>query len=167
MDGGDEAPVEDAVIHREWITPDNINQLFAKHNVPKAFDLLSIDLDGNDYWVLQALDYQPRVIVAEYNGNLPPDQRLTIKEDPEHVWDGGDYYGASLLALADLLAERGYLLVYCNGAGVNAFFVHRDFVGNLEPRPVADVYRRANYWYRGGRQFPDLGRTMVNLDSTS
>jgi hypothetical protein len=162
MDGMAEPAAEDAVIHAEWISAQNINDLFAKHGVPEEFDLLSIDIDGNDFWVLDAIRHRPRVIVAEYNANLAAHQRLTIRYDPEHRWDGSDYYGVSLLALTELAETKGYRLLYCTQAGVNAFFVHESLVGDLPAVPVAEIYRAPNYFYRGCRQFPDLSRSMID-----
>ena len=162
MDGMADAAAEDAVIHREWISAENINGLFAKHGVPDEFDLLSVDLDGNDYWVLEELRHRPRVIVAEYNANLPVDEWLTIPYDAEHAWDGSDFYGASLPALTGLLREKGYRLVYCNQAGVNAFFVAMELVGDLPDPDLRVLYRPPNYFYRGVRHPPDLSRRMVD-----
>ena len=122
----------EVTIHAEWIDADNIDELFAKHGVPDEPDLVSIDLDGNDYWVWRALTYRPRVLVAEYNANISPDESLVMPYDPAHRWNGTDYYGASLRALRDLGVEKGYELVYCNRAGVNAFFVRADLVPDFE-----------------------------------
>jgi hypothetical protein len=163
MDGVCKPAAEDALIHAEWITAENINALFAKHAVPAQPDLVSIDIDGNDYWVLEALQSRPRVLVAEYNGNLAVDAALSIPYDPEHRWDGSDYYGASLLALTQLAAHKGYQLVYCNAAGVNAFFVREDLLDMDDVRPLAELYRPANYWYRGQRSLPDLARDWQEL----
>ncbi|MCB9868248.1 MAG: methyltransferase domain-containing protein [Planctomycetes bacterium] len=161
MDGMAEPAAQDAVIHREWIDADNIDALLCRHGVPREFDLLSIDLDGNDYWVWQAIRHRPRVVVIEYNANLAVDQSLTIPYDPAHRWDGSDFYGASLRALAELGTSLGYRLVYCSQSGVNAFFVAEELVGALPRQRVEDIYRPPNYWYRGARQLPDLGRCMV------
>ncbi len=161
MDGMATPATDEAVIHKEWITADNIDELFRKHGVPDEPDLVSIDLDGNDYWVWQKLSSRPRVVVAEYNANLAVDQALTIPHDPEHQWDGSDYYGASLRALESLGRAKGYRLVYCNAAGVNAFFVREDCLPDgFEPPTIGDVYRAPNFWYRGYRQLPNLARRM-------
>ena len=163
MDGAENPGAADVVIHRHWITPENINALLDEHDVPAEPDLMSIDLDGNDYWVWRAIDRRPRVIVAEYNGNLAADVALTIACDPEHCWDGTDYYGASLLALVGLAREKGYTLVYCSQSGVNAFFVRDDLIADEPAVDTAAIYRPANYWYRGGRSLPDLSRVMVEI----
>ena len=146
MDGGYDDPSIN--LHREFITAENINDLFAKHGVPDEFDLLSIDLDGNDYWVWQRIDsrYRPRVVVAEYNANAGPDSRLTIPYDPEFRWSGTDYYGASLAALNSVAAEKGYLLVGCESLGVNAFFVRADVAtGRISAKTTREAYRPPRY----------------------
>lgn len=158
MDGEVAPGADDVVIERAWITAENIEALFDQHGVPAEPDLLSIDVDGNDYWVLRAIQRRPRVLIAEYNANLGGDDALTIPYDPQHRWDGSDYYGASLFALVKAAREKGYTLVYCTQAGVNAVFVRDDLLGGERPQPIEAIYRPANYWYRGGRQIPDLVR---------
>ena len=93
----------------------------------RELDLLSIDLDGNDYYLLEAIKcVTPRVIVAEYNAKWPADVAWTIEYNEAHTWDGTDYFGASLKAFETLLGLRGYKLVGCNLSGTNAFFVRED-----------------------------------------
>ena len=123
MDGMEQPGPTD--VRREFITAENIDELFARHGVPDDFDLLSIDIDSNDYWVLAALDarYRPRVLTMEYNASLGPTARKTIAYDPTHVWDVSSYFGASLAALHSVAAGRGYELVGCDSTGVNAFWV--------------------------------------------
>lgn len=107
------------------ITAENINALFEKHKVPKSFDLLSIDIDGNDFWVWKALDenrFQPRVVMIEFNCNFPFYVSRTIAYNPEHKFDRTKYYGASLGALRKLGAFKNYSLIYHTGY-LNAFFV--------------------------------------------
>ncbi|MCB9884494.1 MAG: class I SAM-dependent methyltransferase [Planctomycetes bacterium] len=163
MDGEVAPGAEDAVIEKAWITAENIEALFDQHGVPAEPDLLSIDVDGNDYWVLQAIRRRPRVLIAEYNANLGVEPALTIPYDPQHRWDGSDYYGASLRALAQAAKAKGYTLVYCTQAGVNAIFVRDDLLGAEPAPPLEAIYRPANYWYRGGRQFPDLVRPWQSV----
>jgi hypothetical protein len=163
MDGVAAPAADDAVIHAAWITAANINPLLDQHGVPAEPDLLSIDVDGNDYWIWRAITRRPRVVVAEYNANLPADRALTMPYDPQHRWDGSDFYGASLLALAQLGRTKGYTLVYCTQAGVNAFFVRDDLLPGIEPVAPQLLYRAPNYWYRGARSRPDLTRAMQSV----
>ena len=92
-------------------------------------DLLSVDVDGNDFHLLKSIkSIQPRVIVVEYNAKKGRSLDWVMAYNPEHVWDGTDYYGASLKAFESLLTHRGYSLVGCSISGVNAFFVRSDLV---------------------------------------
>lgn len=124
-------------IKNEFVTKENINQLFQKYQVPREFDLLSIDIDGNDYWVWKELNYNPRVVVIEYNGYQSLTKNKVIKYNPNFLWANDDYKGASLLALIKLAEEKNYALVGCTENGVNAFFVRKDLLQNhfkkLEP----------------------------------
>lgn len=122
----------------ERISPLNINRLFEKYGVPLEFDLLSIDLDGQDFWVWALLDYFPRVVIIEYNPALVIDQSVSIPFDVSHQWDGTQYYGASLLALNKLGISKGYTLLYANA--VNAFFVRNDQIANPEDFKYEDIY---------------------------
>lgn len=135
-------------LYREFVTAENINPLFAKYNVPAEFDLLSIDIDGNDLWVWNSIDarWRPRVLVIEYNSNVGPDASLTIPYDQEFCWDGTTYYGASLRALCALAELRGYALIACDSRGINAFFVRADLVAALgEPAQAERAYRPPSY----------------------
>jgi len=115
-------------IHNAFITAENIEQIFAKHAIPESFDLLSVDIDGNDYWVWKAIQkYKPRVVVIEYNALFPSDQRWVMKYNPNHRWDGSSYFGASLKSLELLAKEKGYILVGCDFTGTNAYFVVDDY----------------------------------------
>ena len=132
---------------------DNINALLAASSVVAAgeLDLLSIDIDGNDYHVLKAVEMRPRVLVIEYNGKYPPPMDLVPDYDPTHRWDNSDYAGSSLQALANLAARRGYRLVGTNIAGVNAFFVRSDLAGDrFADEDVAALYNPARYWLTPG-----------------
>lgn len=153
-------------VKREHVTAENIQALFAKYGVPKRFDLLSIDIDGNDYWVWQAIvDYLPRVVVIEYNANIPPTQSLTIPYEPAFVWDAAtDYFGASLLALQRLGHRKGYVLVGCDSSGTNAFFIHQSAAkGHVVPQPAEHAYRPPACW--NGQGHPrETRRIMIPVE---
>ena len=123
-------------VKNSFITAENIESLFALLAIPKEPDFLSIDIDGNDYWVWRAISkYQPRVVVIEYNGLFPPDLKWVMKYNPQNKWNRTSYYGASLKSLELLGREKGYKLVGCNFAGENAFFVREDLVGDKFHEP--------------------------------
>jgi hypothetical protein len=150
------------------VTPANVQQLFAAAGVPREPALLSIDIDGSDYWVWEAIaDYVPRVLVIEYNSALDPRRRLVQPADLKDGWDGTEYFGASLGAMRALGERKGYRLVHTELSGVNAFFVREDLAEGRFP-PVDDVPLRGapNYFQYGQRHAPDLdGRSYLDLDS--
>jgi hypothetical protein len=116
-------------VRQEFITPLNVNSLLRKYEVPENVDLVSIDIDGQDYWIWMALDYRPAVVVIEYNSNFPTlAQSVTVPFDLKFRWDYTKYHGASLGALVTLARDKGYRLVHANG--VNAFFVRTNILAN-------------------------------------
>lgn len=136
------------IIKKEFINAGNINSLFKKYKVPKEFDLLSIDIDSNDYWVWKAIDaYSPRVVIMEYNSTIPPTESKTIKYDPHALWDHTNYFGASLLALQKLGASKGYTLIACDNMGINAFFVRNDLLNDHFEikKNITEIYRPPKY----------------------
>lgn len=128
------------------VTAENIQDLFQKYNVPKNFDLLSIDIDFNDYWVWKSIiDYSPRVVVIEYNASIPPNESKVVPYYPEAKLDGTNYFGASLLALRNLGLSKGYTLVGCDNNGVNAFFCKSELVRGFELKDIKELYRPPKY----------------------
>jgi hypothetical protein len=118
------------VVHA-FVTSENINALIGGAGLTGEIDLLSIDVDGNDYWIWRAIDVvRPRVVVVEYNASLPADRPLVIRYDPQFVRASTEpesfYHGASLAAFAELGRRKGYSLVCCDSSGVNAYFVRDD-----------------------------------------
>jgi len=125
-----------------FIDRDNINGLIASAAISGDIGLLSVDIDGNDYWVLDEIDVvSPRILVVEYNSNFGPEAAVTVPYDP--VFERGRahwshlYWGASLAALNALATRKGYALVGGNSAGNNAFWVREDVLGDL-PRMTLD-----------------------------
>lgn len=116
-----------------WITRDNINDLIRAQGFEGEIDLFSLDIDGMDFWVWQALEVvRPRVMVVEYLQTWGPDQALAVPYRDDFFYKdtpyGFDYTGASLAAYTKLGKEKGYRLVGCNRYQYNAFFV-RDGIG--------------------------------------
>jgi hypothetical protein len=121
-----------------FITPNNINTLLETHHMTGDIGLLSIDIDGNDYWVWQAITVaQPIIVIAEYNARFGPFDAVTIPYQEDFTRSAAHYsmiyYGASLKALCDLAETKGYDLVGCNSAGNNAFFVRKDYRPDILP----------------------------------
>ena len=117
---------------KAFITKENINSLFSDADFTGEIDLLSIDIDGNDLYVWEAINVvNPRVVITEYNGKFPPDLEWTQAYNPTHIWDGTDWHGASLKAFEKLGQKKGYRLVGTDLRGCNAFFVRNDLVSDL------------------------------------
>jgi hypothetical protein len=151
------------------VRPDNIEQLFAEASVPTEPDVLSIDVDGNDYWIWQALTtYSPRIVVIEYNAQWPLHGRWVQPYDPDRAWQGTDNYGASLGALHSLGMEKGYRLVHTELTGVNAFFVRADLEAVL-PAPEVVPLRSPNYFLSGTGHsaHPEPAPRIIDLDATT
>ena len=139
-------------IVNQYVDVANINEIFKEHLGSHECDLLSIDIDYNDYWVWQALTTsRPRVVVVEYNARWAPPAEITVAYDTQKSWAGNCHFGASLGALNRLAGEKGYSLVGCSLSGVNAFFVRNDVLGDhfLNPSVLADHYEPARYFLVG------------------
>jgi hypothetical protein len=144
MDGANNPP---STIRKEYITAENINALFKKYHVPKEFDLLSLDIDYNTYWIWKAIQgYSPRAIIIEYNSFIPVNESKAVRYHPNATWDGTQYYGASLLALTKLGNTKGYTLIGCDKKGINAFFVRTDLAKkHFKISPIEELYRPYDY----------------------
>ncbi|MBX9592553.1 MAG: hypothetical protein K2X43_24965 [Hyphomonadaceae bacterium] len=133
-----------------FITRENINDTIKKQGVSGDIGLLSIDIDGNDYWVWQAIDcVSPRIVVAEYNAlfgataavSVPYEERF----ERSRAHYSNLYWGCSLPAFAHLGEKKGYALVGGNSAGNNAFFVRRDVLGALSAVTPKAAFRPAKF----------------------
>jgi hypothetical protein len=158
----------EAWVKQEKVTAENINDLFNKYGVPAEFDVLSIDIDSNDYWIWKAIQgYSPRIVVIEYNASIPVAESRAVEYDPNLQWDGSNYFGASLKAMTDLGKQKGYTLIGCNSKGVNAFFVRNDLVNNnFKIRDITDLYREPAYGVKANGKFighPVSNRQMINV----
>ena len=121
-----------------FVKRDNINELLKNNGVVGDIGLLSIDIDGNDYWVWEAIEVvRPRIVVVEYNARFGVDRAVTIPYDAEfsrvRAHYSMVYYGASLAALVSLGVRKGYDFVGANSAGNNAFFVRQDLRPSFLP----------------------------------
>lgn len=114
-----------------FIDTDNINSLLLSSGLDKEIGILHIDLDGNDYWVWKAINaVSPIIVILEYNSIFGIDRAITTPYDKAFFRTKAHYsnlyFGASLRALYELSAEKGYSFIGCNSAGNNAYFVRRD-----------------------------------------
>jgi hypothetical protein len=111
--------------------------------VRKCYDFISIDIDGNDYWVLDALipAYRPALVVAEFNA-MYTDSR-TIAYNPDHVWAGDSYYGFTFEAGKKLAGKHGYKVIFQTG-NMNMFMVRADLIEGLSIPPV--TYKQNDFF---------------------
>jgi hypothetical protein len=133
-----------------FVTRDNVNTLLSDHGFTGQIGLLSIDVDGIDYWLWDAIDVvQPAIVISEYNALWGPDATITVPYDPAFVNSDGhwsqQYFGASLGALVHLGARRGYRFVGCASNGANAFFVREDVAGDLPAPTPQEGYRPSRF----------------------
>lgn len=146
------------LMHTE-VTPENFTGLLHEASVPQDFDVLSIDVDGPDYYIWRGLEeFTPRMVIIEYNGSLPQTPLAQRRDDPG--WQGTSFFGASIEAMIELGSKKGYSLAHTELCGLNAFFVRDDLfplLGELQ------VPRRAmNFNLMVGGHPPDTtGRTYV------
>jgi hypothetical protein len=153
-----------------FITRENINNLLSRNGIVGDIGLLSVDIDGNDYWIWRAIDViSPRIVICEYNSHFGPSAEVTVPYDEAFVRDTAHfskiYYGASVGALCSLAATKGYSLVASNSAGNNLFFVRNDLIGSLPVLSPAQGYRRAQfreYHDESGRLTYDEFETRVH-----
>ena len=127
--------VERCLFFPRWITRDNVNTIIKEGGISGDVDMLSIDIDGNDYWVWDSIEVvKPRVVVIEYNAFLGAKKSITVKYDQNfNRFDKhptGFYCGASLSALDKLAKEKGYSLIGCDSNGVNAYFILDELMGS-------------------------------------
>lgn len=118
-----------------FITAENINELIQEAKFHEEVGILSIDVDGNDYWIWKAIHViNPVIVIIEYNSFFGFNVPFTIPYQSNFVRGISTpigYWGASLLSLSDLANEKGYSFVGCNSAGNNAYFIRNDFIASL------------------------------------
>jgi len=130
-----------------FITRDNINPILSEFEFPKNIGLLSIDIDGNDYWVLKNIQVMnPDILIVEYNSFFGPEAAISVPYRENFVWrkfHPATYFGASLGAFCHLL-EKEYDLIGSTLAGNNAIFVRKEVnQGVLPAKTCAEAYRKA------------------------
>jgi len=147
-----------------FITRENINDLIRRNGISGEIGLLSVDIDGNDYWVWEALDIvSPSIVIVEYNARFGLKRAVTVPYDPSFVrttaHHSNIYYGASIAALCLLGKRKGYSLVGCNSAGNNAFFVREELRPiNLPKLTPAEGFVRSQF-----RESRDAGGALAHL----
>ncbi len=172
----------DLTVVDAWIDRDNINALIGQAGFTGDIGVLSVDIDGNDYWVWERIDVvRPVIVVVEWNSVFGPRHRISIPYDP--AFERGKahysnlYWGASIAAFEHLGASKGYSLLGSNSAGNNLFFVRSDRLGRLKPRPAAEAWVESRFrdsrdasgklnFLGGARRLPEiLDLPVVQVES--
>ncbi len=128
---------------RSFLDIENIEQIISSNGTIGEIDIMTIDVDGNDYWFWEKIEcVQPRVVVIEYNASLGPNRSVSVPYDPHFErhkkHPSGLYCGASLAALWRLGKRKGYRLIACDSSGVNAFFIRDDIRCEYLPEKVPE-----------------------------
>ena len=135
----------------EFITKENIQTLLKK-SMFKKIELLHIDLDGNDYWIIKALDleiFKPDILILEYNAILGLERKITVPYSENfyrmNAHYSGKYFGASLSALNHEAEAKGYYFIGCNSAGNNAYFLANKYTSIIPQKDLHHGYQLSNF----------------------
>jgi len=147
-----------------FITKENINEILHDNGIAGDIGMLSVDIDGNDYWVWEAINsVSPRIVICEYNSQFGPTAEVSVPYDSAFVRDTAHfskiYYGASIAALVSLATKKGYSLVASNSAGNNVFFVRNDLIGSMPVITSRQAYNQAQF-----REYHDENRELTYDD---
>lgn len=154
VDGAYNMP--DHRLFQHFITKENVVSIMKQYDTPTNLNLFSIDIDGNDAWVLHEVlkHFSPDIIICEYNVSLGLDDKV-MPYDSRHVWCGNNYYGASITAMKKLMDYHGYHFVTCDKEGVNCFFTKQKL--NIE--------NGLDFTNGSVGRWPESGKPMVTIDS--
>lgn len=148
-----------------FITKENINDLLAESGFSKDLGLLSIDIDGNDYWIWEEINnIEPRIVICEYNSLFSYEDAISVPYKKDFYRTNEHYsnlfWGVSLKALCYLANKKGYLFVGCNAGGNNAFFVRKDVIG-----AIPSVSCEEGYIISQARQSRDIKGRLTYLNN--
>ena len=153
---------EDISVKNIALTPKNINEAFIDAGVPKTIDVLSIDVDGVDLYLLKAIRNRIRILICEYNASFGPELSVSIPymDEFNRMKFHPQYHGASLRALTKVAKMKSLKLVGCESCGINAFFVEKK--ANIEEVSVEEAFK--NHSKRNGvwrDQLKELGKFVL------
>jgi hypothetical protein len=131
-------------VKQHFVTKENVVELLEKYETPKEFDFFCIDLDGNDLYIIEEVlkNYQPSLIIAEFNPIYAQHQSYTIEYNPEHTWKEDNYYGFSFEAGKKCTKKYGYTCIFQND-NLNMYFVHNKHLEYVQV-PIVE-YQVTNY----------------------
>jgi hypothetical protein len=171
MDGNNEN--NNINLRKEFITKENVVELFKKYNVPQNINVLSVDIDFNDFYCLKEIlaNYKCDIIICEYNSTHLANEDKIVIYDKNGGWDGSNYFGVSLLSLDKLAKKYNYSLIYCNANGVNCFLIHNNLIKdkNLQFKNLGDItkiYKPARYGLgpNGGHRQDPYNRKYISFE---
>ncbi len=145
---------ENFYYQQEWVDKFNVLQIMEKFNqvFKKSPQVISIDLDGNDYWIWKTLleaGYRPEFAIAEYNARFPLPVDWVMPYNADHNWLEDDFYGASFQALNNLFSKFGYFPLVCSINGTNLFFVKSIYLDRFpEKCEVTEVFNEPFYTFK-------------------
>ena len=134
----------DVTFANSFVTKENIDCLLAENGIDGDIDLMSIDIDGNDFWIWEGLTAAtPRLIIIEYNSYFGPDKSVVVPYSAD--FDRHNYinffYGASIQAMTKLAARKGYRLIATEPRGHNAYFLRNDVAPSIPATDPAAAWR--------------------------
>ncbi len=147
------APFPNVKLARGRVTPSNVASMLRGFEVPHDFDLLNLDIDSYDLYVMAEMlksGFRPKVITMEINENIPPPIYFTVEYDEHHYWRGDLYFGCSLAAASTLIKPYGYILESLQYN--NAMFIRSDFASNVFNDASDDQAYDAGYRNRADRK---------------
>jgi len=144
----------DCAVITEKVTPNNVSKLIQK--APREFDVLSLDIDGYDYFVLREVlrTHRPRHIIVEFNQCFPPSVKFSVLYDPVYWWGVNSFYGMSIGAAYELLTKHSYAL--CHIAFDNAIFSLAGTEKDLQQEWEKNFLNRTD-----GNDFPNFGQQIA------
>jgi len=167
---------------KAFIDRENINELIEENGFCKEIGLLSIDIDGNDYWIWECIDViNPIIVIIEYNSHFGIHHAFTVPYDPifnrTETHYSNLFFGCSLKALVLLSEKKGYAFVGSNSNGNNAYFVRNDKLGKIRALTLEEGYvesrfresldMEGNLSYLSGSQRLEIIKNMIVYDLES
>jgi hypothetical protein len=133
-----------------FINKDNINSILENNGIVDEIGLLSIDIDGNDYWVWESISIiKPQIVICEYNSIFGSELKISTIYDEMFIRSKAHYsnlyYGASISALEYLANKKGYVLVGSNSAGNNVFFVKNEYASLFKTKTPLEAYVKSQF----------------------
>jgi len=164
INASDQDPVR---LRQAFFTPKSINKHFEENHVPNVIDILTVDIDQQDYWVVEALDftkYQPRVVAIEFSSYFNSSELMVSKQDSKGVWNGRDVTGASLAALDALMTSRGYKLVATSACEHGIWVQRKEMAHGDEGMPLPSTCQKSWQWEKRLNSDYELPEGFVKVE---